>query len=78
VALRHFPQLHTNPVDIVVSGRPIRASRRSAQWCQAVLEQLWKARNKSITATERDEARRAFDEAVRIYRAIAAEAPPES
>ena len=30
VALRHFPQLHTNPVDVLVGGRPIRASRRSA------------------------------------------------
>ena len=60
---------------MIVGGRPIRASRRSALWCQAALEQLWKARGRSIAAGQRDEARRAFDEAVRIYRAIAAEAP---
>jgi hypothetical protein len=77
-ALRHFPQLHTNPVEVIVGGRPIRASRRSALWCQAALEQLWTARSRSIAAGERDEARRAFDEAVHRYRAIAAEAPDGS
>src|SRR5262249_45953665 len=54
VALRHFPQLHTNPVDVIVGGCPIRASRRSAVWCRAALEQLWKSRGKSIAAGERD------------------------
>ena len=28
VALRHFPQMHTNPVEVIVAGRPIRASQR--------------------------------------------------
>ena len=27
VALRQFPQLHTNPVNVLVAGKPIRASR---------------------------------------------------
>ena len=48
VALRHFPQLHTNPVDVLVGGRPIRASRRSAMWCSGAAEQLWSARGRSI------------------------------
>jgi hypothetical protein len=63
---------------VIVGGRPIRASRRSALWCQAVLERLWESRGRAIAAGERDEARRAFDEAARIYRAIAAEAPEGS
>jgi hypothetical protein len=78
VALRHFPQLHTNPVDVIVGGRPVRSSRRSAHWCAAALERLWRARGGTIAAGERDEARRSFDEAARIYRAIAAEAPDGS
>jgi hypothetical protein len=78
VALRHFPQLHTNPVEVIVGGRPIRASRQSALWCQAALERLWDARGRSIAPSERDEARRAFDEAARTYRTIAAEAPEGS
>ena len=48
VALRHFPQLHTNPVDVLVGGRPIRASRRSALWCLGAAEQLWRPRGRSI------------------------------
>jgi hypothetical protein len=75
VALRHFPQLHTNPVDVLVGGRPIRASRRSALWCLAVVEQLWDSRGRTISPGERDEARRAFDRAVEVYRRIAAENP---
>jgi hypothetical protein len=78
VALRQFPQLHTNPVEVIVAGRPIRASRRSALWCAGVIEQLWRARNKVIAPAERDEARAAFDRAIAQYRTIAAEAPEGS
>ena len=78
VALRHFPQLHTNPVDVLVGGRPVRASRRSTLWCLAALEQLWKSRGGAIAAGERDLARRAFDQASQIYKKIASEAPEGS
>ena len=33
VALRQFPQLHTNPVNVLVHDRPIRVSTQSARWC---------------------------------------------
>ncbi len=75
VALRHFPQLHTNPVDVLVGGQPIRASRLSALWCVEAAEQLWRARGRSISPGERDEARRAFDQAIALYRRIASEVP---
>ena len=73
VALRHYPQLHTNPVNVVVAGKPIR-SRQSAQWCAGVIEQLWRARGAGIRAEERDEARKTFEQAIDIYKKIAAEA----
>jgi hypothetical protein len=73
MALRQFPQLHTNPVDVLVEGRPIRASRRSALWCIAAAEQLWKTRGRSISLAEQDEAREAFDRAIELYRRIASE-----
>jgi hypothetical protein len=47
VALRQFPQLHTNPVYVLVEGKPIRASRDSAQWALACINQLWRARSRS-------------------------------
>jgi hypothetical protein len=78
VALRHFPQLHTNPVDVLVGRRPLRASRRSALWCLAALEQLWKTRGGTIAEGERDEAHRTFDQVIEIYRKIASEAPEGS
>jgi hypothetical protein len=78
VALRQFPQLHTNPVNVIVAGKPIRASRQSALWCRACIEQLWRVREKNIAPTERDEARKAFQSAGEIYRRIAAEAPERS
>lgn len=78
VAVRQFPQLHTNPVRVIVAGQPIRASRQSAQWCAACIEQLWRMREKNIAPAEREEAKRTFDAAKEIYRKIAAEAPAGS
>jgi hypothetical protein len=78
VALRQFPQLHTNPVTVAIGGRPIRASRQSALWCIAALEQLWRKRGPAIAPAEREEARRAFDAAIKEYRAIACDAPEGS
>ncbi|MCI0456788.1 MAG: CehA/McbA family metallohydrolase [Gemmataceae bacterium] len=78
VALRYFPQLHTNPVNVLLAGRPIRASRASALWCSACIEQLWRARGKAIAAAERDEAHKTFQQAIQLYQRLAAEAPEGS
>jgi hypothetical protein len=78
VAVRQFPQLHTNPVNVIVAGQPIRASRQSALWCIACIDQLWRVREKNIAPAERDEAKRTFEVAKEIYRRIAAEAPAGS
>ena len=74
VALRHFPQFHTNPVNVLVASRPIRASRDSAKWCQEVIDLLWNNREKNIVPPERDAAKAAFERAKERYRQIAAEA----
>jgi hypothetical protein len=74
VALRQFPQLHTNPVNVLVADQPIRASRASAQWCLDVIDLLWKNREQRIAPAERADAGAAFDRARERYRMIAAEA----
>jgi len=74
VALRQFPQMHTNPVNVLVGGKPIRASKESAQWCIGVIEQLWRVREKQIAPGERAEAEKAFEKAKEMYRVIAKEA----
>jgi hypothetical protein len=78
VALRQFPQMHTNPVNVIVAGKPIRASRKSALWCAGMIEQLWRVRGNGIARDERDEAHKTFLWAIDQYRKIAAEAPEGS
>ena len=77
IAVRQFPQLHTNPVDVIVGGKPIRASRESALWALSCVDQLWRVRARRIAPAERDAAEKAYEEARAIYRRIAAEAPSE-
>ncbi len=77
LALRHFPQMHTNPVNVIVAGKPIRASKASAQWCIGVIEQLWKVRGPGIAAHERAEAQKTFQQALEMYRKIVAESADE-
>ena len=75
IALRQFPQLHTNPVNVLVAGKPIRASRESALWALACVDQLWRVRSQRIAPAERADAEKAYDEARTMYRRIAAESP---
>ena len=73
VALRHFPQLHTNPVDVIIDNAPIRASSKSARWCQETIKQLWQTRSRSIASDERSSAKATFQWAIEQYRRIEAE-----
>jgi hypothetical protein len=73
LALRQFPQLHTNPVNVLVAGQPIRASADSARWCIETIALLWQNRQQRIAPAEREEARRTFDRAIGVYRRIAVE-----
>ena len=75
VALRHFPQMHTNPVNVIVSNEPVRASRESARWCAEAVELLWENRSRLIAEAERPAARAAYDRAIEEYRRRAAESP---
>ncbi len=77
VALRVLPSSHTNPVFVVVGGRPVRASRRSAEWCLKAVDQCWSQKGPKISPRERPEAERAYEEARRAYRRIIAESDVE-
>ena len=70
VALRIFPSSHTNPVFVIVDGKPIRASRRSAQWCLDAVEVCWNQKVNRIRVEERDAARKAYDVASQTYQKI--------
>lgn len=77
VALRILPSSHTNPVFVTVGGRPVRASRRSAEWCLAAVNQCWSQKSPQISARERTEAGRAYEAARETYRRIIAESGVE-
>ena len=73
VALRQFPQLHTNPVHVIVDSKPIRASADSARWCEETIHLLWENRKRFIAESERRDARSAYDRAISKFRRIATE-----
>ena len=73
VALRVLGSSHTNPVFVLVDGKPIRASKKSADWCLKGVDQCWKMKVKAIRQKERAEAEKAYDEARTVYRAVAKE-----
>jgi hypothetical protein len=67
IATRILPSSHTNPIFVVVNGKPIRASRRSAEWCLAAVNQCWIQKASKISAGELPEARQAYDHAREVY-----------
>ena len=67
VAVRIFPSSHTNPVFVELDGKPIRASKRSAQWCLDAVETCWNQKVKQTRATEKEAARAAYDVAKQAY-----------
>jgi len=74
VALRIFPSAHTNPVFVEVDGKPIRASKRSAQWCLDAVDVCWQQKVKKIRPAEQPAAAEAFDVARKAYAKILSEA----
>ena len=78
VALRILPSAHTNPIFVEVGGKPIRASRKSAEWCLQGVDQCWKKKRGNIRERERGAAEAAYDEARKVYRKIIDESAPGS
>jgi hypothetical protein len=74
IALRILPSSHTNPVFVLVGGKPIRASKKSAEWCLKSVDQCWSQKDGAIRPGEKEEARKAYEVARQTYRKILAEA----
>lgn len=77
IALRILGSAHTNPMFLLVGGRPIRASKQSAEWCLAAVDQCWSQKSGRIRPAEREAAQRAYEHARGRYRQIMAESDPE-
>jgi hypothetical protein len=70
VAMRIFPSSHSNPIFVIVNDQPIRASRRSAEWCLKGVDQCWSQKERFYAAGEKDDAKAAYEHARVAYRKI--------
>jgi hypothetical protein len=73
VALRILPSSHTNPVFVLVDGKPVRSSRRSVEWCLQGVDQCWRNKERFIKPAELADAQAAYEHARVTYRARLAE-----
>lgn len=76
-ALRILPSAHTNPIFVEVGGLPIRASRRSLEWCLASVDRCWSQKERFYAADEQADARAAYEHARAVYRKRLAECPSD-
>ncbi len=77
VALRIFPSSHTNPVFVLVGDKPIRASKRSVEWCLKAVDKCWEQKKPHIRKTELAAAEEAYEQARAAYKKILAETTQE-
>lgn len=75
VALRILPSSHTNPIWVMVGDQPVRASKRSAEWCAQSLEVCWQQKERTYAAAEKDQARQDYEHARQVYRKLLTESP---
>lgn len=73
IAVRILPSSHTDPIFVIVGGRPIRASRRSAEWCLAGVNQCWTQKSPLIRSNELPAARQAYEHAREVYERLISE-----
>ena len=77
VVMRVFGSSHTNPVWVVVDGKEVRTSKRSAQWCLDSVDQCWSQKERFIARVELADTRAAHAHARKEYRKRLAESPVE-
>jgi hypothetical protein len=73
LAVRILGSSHTNPIFVLVDGKPIRASLQSAQWCLAAVNQCWTQKAPKISKAELPDAQVAYDHAREVYTKLIAE-----
>ncbi len=73
LAVRILGSSHTNPIWVLVGTQPVRASRRSAEWCLKGVDQCWSQKERFIAGAERGQARADYEHARQTYRRRMAE-----
>lgn len=73
VAVRAGLSAHTNPFFVLVKGKPVRASRHSALWSLAGVDQCWKMKERTYKEHEKVQALADYAQARKVYSDILAE-----
>ena len=69
MALRIYPSVHTNPIFVIVDGKPIN-ERKSVEWSIRTVEQCWKMKEPRIRAEEKAAAKEAYEQATKVYKEL--------
>jgi hypothetical protein len=77
LAMRVLGTSHTNPIFATVADKPIRASKRSAEWCRRAVDACWEKKMPQIREAERSAAIAAYDVARSAYDKAIAESVAE-
>jgi len=67
VAVRVFPNAHTNPIFVIVDNKPIRTSKASIEWCLKGVDQCWKEKKRAYKQEEIADAEAAYEHARKVY-----------
>ena len=70
IALRILPSSHSNPIFVLVDNKPIRASRRSVDWCLKGVDQCWSQKERTYKGPEKEEAKAAYAHAREAYKRL--------
>jgi hypothetical protein len=62
---------------VIVADKPIRASRRSAEWCLKGVDQCWSQKQRFIKEDEMHQAEQDYAHAREVYRKLLAESDSE-
>ena len=73
IAVRILASSHTNPIFALVDEKPVRASRRSAEWLLAAVNQCWTQKAPQTREADKEQARKAYDHARQVYKQRIAE-----
>jgi hypothetical protein len=73
VALRILPSSHTNPIFVLVDDKPIRASRRSIEWCRKGVDKCWSQKERFLKGDEVEQGKAAYAHARQTYDRLLAE-----
>jgi len=77
LAVRILPSSHTNPIWVLVARKPVRASRRSAEWCLKSVDQCWSQKERFIKRDELEQAKADYDHARQTFQTLMGESEVE-